>query len=165
MSNERFESYTRSASFAVTLSSPMISTLLHMDKSDDLRRRFPWFTEGHPASFGTADELAVQWCTSSIRALVKRGLVDVTPKPPPVYRWEVLTLTWAGRLMVGLLTEAGFAVNPHSGLQVPPHPDDRIPLSLDGVDRPVPVDRRVSMMTDGDLPFMSFLRMPAKDPS
>lgn len=155
--NDRFASYTRSASFAVTLSSAMIHTITHLDKAWELRARFPWFTDGYQATFGTAEELAIQWCTPTVRALAKRGLVDVTPKGPPVYQWEVITLTEAGRLMAALLREAGFTADPRH-LQVPCHPDDRTPVSIVGPQRPTPFDRRLSMVTEADLPFMANLR-------
>jgi hypothetical protein len=127
--NDRFAAHTRSASFALTLSQPQIEWLLVATKVDELRRKYPWYQPA-AAEFGTADELAIQWASSTVRALARKGLVDVTPLPPPCSMYDVVRLTTAGQLMVDLLAEAEFVVDPRLVPGVPLHPDDRVVLDL-----------------------------------
>jgi hypothetical protein len=130
MTNDRFAAHTRSASFALTLTSAQIEELLALSETARLAEKYPWYRP-HEANFGTAEELAVHWSRSTVRALARKGLVDVVPTPPPVCRHEVVRLSGAGRLLVALLHEAGFTVALASVPPVPLHPDDRTPVVWD----------------------------------
>jgi hypothetical protein len=157
--NSAFEAYTRSASFALTLSSPMIDRLMALDRIRQLGDRYPWYRSVGLANFGTPESLVAQWLDSTNRALVRRGLLEVVvPDALPVHRTDVTPLTRAGQLTVGLLTEAGFLLDPTKVTPVPPHPDDRIKVDLGGTTWPTPHDRRLDLMIEEDKPFLGFLR-------
>lgn len=166
--NDRFEAWSRSASFALTLSSPQIAKVLFMHKERDLIARFPWFETGRPANnFCTdANEVAAQLTDSTVRALVRRGLVNVTPKERPAFNHDVVTLTRAGELIAMLLIEAGFTAPP-AGLMVNLHPDDRAPSRwVDGDIEvgPWPHDRRLDTMLPDDVPYMAAPRPESPRP-
>lgn len=159
--NDRFESYTRSASFALSLSSNMIQLLLWLHTVSDLASRYPWFRP-REANFGEPTQVAIDWSSSAVKALARRGLVDVNPQAPPCCFHEVIRLTEAGRLMALLLIEAGFLSSLLFTDQIPPHPDDRIKIRLDGGPTPPkPHDRRLDVMLERDRPFLMMLREPA----
>lgn len=132
LANDRFAAHTRSASFALTMSHPQIQQVLALDKVMELRRKYPWY-EPHHANFGTADQLAVEWSNGTIRSLARRGLVDVVPTEPPCCRTDVIRLTRAGQLLVAMLGEAGFELEPHMVPAVPRHSDDRAKLWFEGM--------------------------------
>lgn len=142
--NTRFSEHVRSASFALTLSAAQINELLLHERINYLRAKYHWYQPG-VVNFGSADEVATEWTTPTIRALVRKGLVNVVALPVPCSRYDVIRLTEAGRLTAALLEQAGFEVSLMSHHQVPPHPDDRIKLipTGDGFDTiPSPGDRR-----------------------
>ena len=168
MPNDAFESYTRSASFALTLSSPQIGRLLTKAKIAELTERFPWYGDSRTEiNFGTVEEAVAGQMDSTNRALVRKGLLEVVvPESLPCQRESIVVLTTAGRLTVGLLIEAGFAVDPRSVPSVFCHPDDRIKLTptLDHwevSDRPH--DRRWDYMQPGDEAFMDAGHGPRPD--
>lgn len=157
--NDRFAAYTRSASFALTLSSAQIDYLLGLIKIEELAAKYPWYRPAE-VNFGKADDIALEWSNSTVQALARRGLVDVVPTPPPVCRHEVIRPSRAGRLLAELLSEAGFAVDPRHLQPVPCHPDDRIPLRVTAngfTADPTPPDRRAPADPD-DLPYLSGYR-------
>jgi hypothetical protein len=154
--DDRFAAYTRSASFALTLSSAQAATLLDLVKTRELMAKYSWHRP-HEANFGTADDAAVAWSDGTVRALARRGLVDVRPQPIPCTRADVVVPTRAGELVAGLLLEAGFEIR---CAPVHLHPDDRIPLRWEGhelVAMPTPPDRRAPAHPD-DIPFLSSYR-------
>lgn len=142
-SENRFASYTRSTAFALSLSSAMVQDLLNLDLDRVLVEAFPWMRDRWSVNFGGPDSM-VGWVSPTSLALERRGLLEHVSAPPPVMRFETLRLTEAGRLMVPVLHAAGFEAERHSARLVHRHPDDRIPMSLDGTDPgPTPRDRRL----------------------
>ena len=145
--NDRFASHTRSASFTVTLSQPMIEFLLENELLNKLCAKYPWHRP-YEVNFGDPAEAVAEWARSgTISALARRGLVDITiPDDVGFCRHEAIQLTEAGRLMCGLLREAGFTAELHGQTRVPIHPDDRPRLHVDDRGRwqtdPSPGDRR-----------------------
>lgn len=125
--HDRFAAYTRSASFAFTLSAPQANRLLWYVKVTELRDKYPWY-DPWPINFGEATRMASDHSDSVIRALTRRGLLDVNPTPAPCSVLDVITLTEAGRLMAAMLRIAGFEWPKVPA--VPPHPDDRIKLAV-----------------------------------
>lgn len=161
MSDDRFAAYTRSASFALTLSSAQIGYLQGLIKIEELSAKYPWYRPAE-VNFGKAEDIAVEWSNSTVQALARKGLVDVVPTAPPVCRHEVIRPTRAGRLLAELLSEAGFVVDPRLLHPVPCHPDDRIPLraTANGFEAlPTPHDRRAPA-DPSDLPYLSGYRAP-----
>ena len=151
--NERFAAHTRSASFALALSSAQIDYLLVAREVVRLAEKYPWYRP-REANFGTPEEFAVSVSSSTVRSLARRGLVDVTPHALPVCEHEVVQLTRAGELMCDLLNEAGFEVDPRHVPPVQLHPDDRVRLipTGSGFDtEPGEPDRR----DPADAPFLS----------
>lgn len=151
--NDRLAAYSRSASFAVAVSDAQVRELLALAKNAELMAKYPWH-EGWPeTNFGTAEELAVQWSTAQVRALVRKGFIDVVPTPPPCHRHQVIRLTDAGRALVDLLLLAGFEALPVDVPSVSKHPDDKPVVNLGAPDhRPsVPTDRR----DPADRPFLA----------
>lgn len=152
--NERFTQYVRSASFAITLSHAQIQELLRHEKVDELRHKYDWY---HPAqvNFGTPEESAAAWITSTIRSLIKKGFISMTIRDLPTTRYDVLQLTDAGLLVCMLLREAQFEADPKGIQAVPLHPDDRHILHLDKPERNrlerVDRDRR----DPADLPYLA----------
>ena len=145
MPNLAFTAHTRSATFALTLSDPMIGRLLRHREVDRLRAKDPWY-EPHAINFGkvpdgTADpnlQLQAAWdwlgCDSTDRALIRRGLLELNigdRKPgsnmvdAPASRYDLIRTTMAGALVAELLVEADFHLDPASVPGVPPHPESR----------------------------------------
>lgn len=113
--NQYFASYVREASFNLSLSSEMINTLLQVDH--ELKNPRP--TEND--TFKRDCVMILHRSTST--ALYRRGLVIPTTRTDFPKAWlesqnwpYYYELTDAGRLVVGLLKEAGFAP-----------PEERIP--------------------------------------
>jgi hypothetical protein len=126
--NERFTATTRSASFALTLSDPQIQRLLSLRKMAELRAKYHWY-EPHNANFGSPEEHATHLCDSTIRALVRKGLVDVVIADElPTCMPDVIVPTRAGELMTDLLVEANFELDPRWVPSVPRHSEDRLRL-------------------------------------
>ena len=160
--DERFAAYTRSSAFALTLSAPQIDFLLCRAKTAELEAKYPWY--GADITFGTADELAVQMCTSTVRALTRKGLVDVTPTEPPCRASDIVRLSPAGLVVVELLKHAGFEVSPRSIAAVPPHPDDRHRIVV-GDNFSMSIDRSRGDRRDPvDAPFLSRFPMTQEAP-
>lgn len=133
--NERFTATTRSATFALTLSEPQIQRLMSLRKMVELRAKYHWY-EPYNANFGTPEDHAAHLCDSTVRALVRKGLVDVVIAELPACMTDVIVLTRAGELMVDLLVEANFELNPRWVPEVPRHSDDRVKLDLFGPQPP-----------------------------
>ncbi len=180
--NENFQSYTRSASFHMTLSQPMIMKLAWYAAREnailtahDLSTRYDWYMPHDlwPA-FGptTPEELAYE-CDGTTRALLKRGLVEVSEERLAA-GWAVLDAiaeseepstvlvfraTTAGQLQAQLLIEAGFDIDLSGDKLVPlvnKHYDDRPRVSVSDADpEPTPRDRRLDLMKPGDEKFFS----------
>lgn len=134
MANEAFASYTRSASFALTLSARQINWLLRRAKIVELTERYPWYDGAFPINFGdeTGARDAALLTDSTVRALVRRGLVTVTPRPLPTTDMEIVEVTRAGEILTDLLIEAGFEVDPRTVPKVHRHPDDRARIVVSG---------------------------------
>lgn len=147
MSNDRFAATTRSASFALTLTGPQIQRMLSLRKMRELQAKYPWY-EPYLANFGTPESHAAHLCDSTVRSLIRKGLIDVVIGELPATMLDVLVPTKAGELMIDLLIEADFELNPQWCPGVPRHSDDRIKLDLFGPgprpgDPPTPIyDRR-----------------------
>lgn len=158
-----FAAHVRSTAFTLTLSGPMIDTLLRHDLWADLEARYPWYSAFQPmGTAGNANgaELAAQWCRQTVRALVRRGLLAVTIIEPPCRFNDVITLSEAGRAVVAVLKAAGFTPSIPDWQRVPLHPDDRYKLDiLDPASRagqqPWPHDRRMDLMRPGDERWLS----------
>lgn len=132
MISERFSEHVRSASFALTLSAAQIDEVLKLDLIPRLIAKYPWYLNSRTVNFGSAEEAAVQWTNSTVRALARKGLVDVVVVPLPTSKWDVVRLTEPGRLTAAMLLTAGFEPRLFSHEQVTPHPDDRIILRPTG---------------------------------
>jgi hypothetical protein len=113
-----------------------------------------------PLAAGIVDQLVfdlrqVQWGASVVTCTVP----DQDPSVRPVTTMDVFSLTRAGELMVLLLAEAGFECPPSAVRAVPLHPDDRVPVHVDGPaeirfgDRPR--DRRIDLARPEDLPYLA----------
>lgn len=134
MANDAFAAHTRSASFALTLSHPQINRMLYHAEVDRLRAKYPWWETPYQNNFDSAESYAVFCSDSTVRALTRRGLMSVTPLDPPCTMYDVVQLTDAGRLVVALLAEADFHLDPAQRPRVHPHPDDRHRIVVAGGD-------------------------------
>lgn len=131
MADDRFAAHTRSASFALTLSQPMITRLLSLNQSAYLTAKYPWHRPLE-VNFGTPADAVAEWTDPTMRGLLRRGLLDVhIPDAVPFLRHECFPLTKAGRILCDLLVEADFTLDAERfHPKVPPHPDDRHVLSF-----------------------------------
>ena len=162
MSEDRFSAYTRSASFALTLSHAQIHRVLHLDTVAMLRQEFPWFRP-FPINFGSGADHAVQGSDGTARALARKGLLNVVPLDPPTDHYEIFSLSEAGVYTAQLLRVAGFTIDPKHVPCVPPHPDDRIMIHLDGRPSERPYDRRLDS-PEHLWPYLSMLgKRPERD--
>lgn len=157
--DDRFAAYTRSASFALTLSHAQIHRLLHHDTVAMLRQEYPWFRP-FPINFGVGVDHAVQASDATTRALARKGLLNVVPIDPPTDHYDIISLSEAGVYTAQLLRVAGFTIDPRFVPSVPPHPDDRIRVHLDGTESERPHDRRLDS-PEHLWPYLSMLRTRA----
>ena len=123
--NDQFAGAVRSASFAMTLSHAQIGWLLARSKNEELADKYEWHEPFGVINFGTPEDTVAGLCNPTVRSLVRRGLVEVHVCDLPCTARDVLQITTAGRLVVALLGEAGFEVDPRHVRPVKLHPDDR----------------------------------------